>query len=155
MSQSENKPKLSDIARQTNADKAKRFGSTMIPSPPPVTKVQTPPVEETVAPESTTVEETPTVKVTQEKPELAANPAPSTSPKPARTRRSGPLTLEDVITADAPKGEQYPRQVRIAERHHKLLRKLAFTYDVTINHVMYNLLEVLDQADQRDQQKGD
>lgn len=167
MAQSENKPKLSDIARQTNTAKAARFSSTMIPAPPKpqaTTAVETPeqapiPVAQDVAQDSAPVEvatvETPApAAVAPEKSTLAVEPTPAPV-KTTRSRKGGALTIDEVINSEPPKGEPYPRQVRISERHHKLLRKLAFTHEKTINHVLYNLLEALDQADQRDQQKGD
>jgi hypothetical protein len=163
MAQSENKPKLSDIARQTNTAKAARFSSTMIPAPP---KPQATAADETpnqaptqVAQESAPVEvatvETPApAAVAPEKSTPAVEPAPAPV-KATRSRKGGVLTIDEVINSEPPKGEPYPRQVRISERHHKLLRKLAFTHDVTQNHVLYNLLDLLEQAEQRDQQKGD
>jgi hypothetical protein len=84
----------------------------------------------------------------------AAEPTPAPA-KATRTRKGGILTIDELINSEPPRGEPYPRQVRVSERHHKLLRKLSFTHDVTINHVMYNLLDLLEQADQRDQQKGE
>ncbi|WP_018619767.1 hypothetical protein [Spirosoma luteum] len=174
MAKSENKPKLSDIARQNNTAKAARFSSTMIPAPP--------------KPQATTVDETPEPPVavpaleslrdtidrgeadfaqgrgtTFTEDELKAKlTTPDAAPadkasvvKTTRARRSGSLAIDEVINGEPPKGESYPRQVRISERHHKLLRKLAFTHEKTQNHILYNLLDLLEQADQRDQQKGD
>lgn len=163
MSQSENKSKtkLSDVARQNNADKAKRFSSTMIPAPPlPKTSAQV--VVEPAEPEpvSSVVEALASAQPSSEsavespKTTRVTEPAP-TPAKTTRTRRSGALTVDDVISGEPPKGEAYPRQVRISESHHKLLRKLSFLHDVTMNHVLYNLLDQLEQADQRDQQKAD
>ena len=186
MSQPENKPKLSDIAHQTNtdkADKAKRFSSTMIPAPP-LPKQATPPVTESITPASvdpvidTSAPATLADKIQQGEADFAqgkgtvmssdevkalSNPvesvpvekSASAPTKVTRPRRSGPFVIDDVISGEPPKGETYPHQMRVAAHHHKLLRKLAFTHEVTMNHVLYNLLDLLDQADQREQQKGD
>ncbi len=179
MAQEKNKPKLSDIARQNNTAKAARFSSTMIPAPPMPKQA---PVTESVNPDVTSIiVDPPAPETLREKidrgeadfaegrgvafttdelqskltaPELASADKPSPV-KASRTRRSGSLTIDEVISGEPPKGETYPRQVRISERHHKLLRKLAFTHEKTQNHVLYNLLDLLEQADQRDQQKGD
>lgn len=164
----EKKTKLSDVARQNNAAKAARFSATMIPAPPP-TKSQAPPVEPALMLVAT---EEPVgvgeeggsllapVAIEADPVQLAdvdvATDEPVATPtKPARARRSSGLSMEDVIGPEPPKGEPYARQVRISETHHRLLRKLAFHHDKTMNHVLYNLLEQLDQADQRNQQKGD
>ena len=163
MAQPENKPKLSDIARQTNTAKAARFSSTMIPAPPKpqaTTAVETPeqvpnPVAQESAPVETGTVETPApATVAPEKSTPAVEPTPAPV-KATRSRKSGTLGIDEVINGEPPKGEPYPRQVRISERHHKLLRKLAFTHEKTQNHILYNLLDLLEQADQRDQQKGD
>lgn len=160
----ERKTKLSDVARQNNAAKAARFSASMIPAPPPV-KTEEPPAEplpEPIAaqkqvgmgkegsPEPTSLPvEVPTtqpVEPVDNGTEPVAVPA-----KPVRLRRSNGLMIDDVISPEPPKGEPYAKQVRISETHHRLLRKLAFHHDKTINHVLYNLLEQLDQADQRNQ----
>lgn len=155
MNQSPNKPKLSDVARQTNTDKAKRFSSTMIPTPP-LPKEPTPRVEESVE-TAPVMAETPVIQEAKSEPEKVTPVAtpPPVATKPTRTRRSGSLSIDEVISGEPPKGEVYPRQVRISESHHKLLRKLSFMHEKTMNHVLYNLLDLLEQADQRDQQKGD
>lgn len=158
MAQSENKPKLSDVARQNNTAKAARFSSTMIPPPPrpqtPPAEVAPQPVVEAPAPVEMVINEPPVVAPEKPAPVVESVPAPVVV-KATRSRKSGALTIEEVINNEPPKGEPYPRQVRISERHHKLLRKLAFTHDKTQNHILYNLLDLLEQADQRDQQKGD
>jgi hypothetical protein len=179
MPQPENKPKLSDVARQTNAAKAARFSSTMIPAPPkpgPVTEptnpdpasvVARPPAEETLREiidkgETDFAEGKGTIisidelqaKTGQKDSVPAVEPTPAPV-KATRSRKGGILTIDEVINNEPPRGEPYPNQIRVAAKHHKLLRKLAFTHDVTINHIMYNLLDLLEQADQRDQQKGE
>lgn len=161
MAQSENKPKLSDIARQNNTAKAARFSSTMIPAPPKpqattadeISEQAPIPVAQDSAPVEAATIETPAA-VASEKSTPAVEPTPAPV-KATRSRKSGALGIDEVINGEPPKGEPYPRQVRVSERHHKLLRKLAFTHEKTINHVLYNLLDLLEQADQRDQQKGD
>lgn len=164
----ENKTKLSDVARQNNAAKAARFSASMIPAPPPPKNQESPAeplpmpvvIEELVgmgeegSPEQTitSVDALPNQPV--DTTEARVEPVAEIT-KPARPRRSNGLTIEDVIGPEPPKGEPYAKQVRISETHHRLLRKLAFHHEKTINHVLYNLLEQLDQADQRNQQKGD
>lgn len=160
----EKKTRLSDVARQNNAAKAARFSASMIPAPPPV-KTQEPPAEP--LPEPTVAQKQ--VEMGEEgspEPTLLPVEVPATQPdgpmdnatepvavpaKSTRPRRSNGLMMEDVIGPEPPKGEPYAKQVRISETHHRLLRKLAFHHDKTINHVLYNLLEQLDQADQRNQ----
>lgn len=176
MAQPENKPKLSDIARQNNTAKAARFSSTMIPAPPKpsITSVAEPvnpapavidqPVGDTLRDtidrgEADFAEGRGTVYEVDEPKEktneLTAAPVDKPTAKTSRSRRSGVLSIDEVVNGEPPKGEPYPRQVRISERHHKLLRKLAFTHEKTQNHILYNLLDLLEQADQRDQQKGE
>lgn len=165
MDNQKNKPKLADVARQNHTAKASKFSAMMVP-PPPVPKaeviavpIEQQPVQEGV--EAPAVEvvthkeqvETPVVETVKKTP--AVDPAPSTkTAKPVRTRRMSALSMEVIIEPKPPKGEAYPRQVRISEVHHKLLRRISVEYDTTINHVLYNLLDELDQVFQHEQQKG-
>lgn len=164
----ERKTKLSDVARQNNAAKAARFSASMIPAPPPI-KTEEPPEEPPEEPLPEPIVAQKQVGMGEEgSPEPTSLPVevPATQPvepvnnvtepvdvpaKSTRPRRSNGLMMEDVISPEPPKGEPYAKQVRISETHHRLLRKLAFHHDKTINHVLYNLLEQLDQADQRNQ----
>ncbi|MFC5410713.1 hypothetical protein ACFPMF_15425 [Larkinella bovis] len=164
MAEQQSKTKLSDVAKQQHAAKASKFSAMMVP-PPPVHQTPAPapsPVEALKQESTPAVEEAP-IAETPSAPEPVAAVAPATAPavkqpavtpKPVRSRKSAALSMDDVIEEAPPKGEAYPRQVRVSEVHHKLLRRLAFEYDKSINHILYNLLEQLDQAYQREQQKG-
>jgi len=160
----ERKTKLSDVARQNNAAKAARFSASMIPAPPPVKNEE--PLAE-LLPEPIAVQEqigigeeggSQPVSMPIEVPPIQpvesagnVNEPVAVPVKSARPRRNNGLMIDDVIGPEPPKGEPYAKQVRISETHHRLLRKLAFHHDKTINYILYNLLEQLDQADQRSQ----
>ncbi len=60
---------------------------------------------------------------------------------------------DDILTPKAPDEEAFGKMTRIAEKHHELLRKIAFEHRKPMNTILYNLLEMLDQTYQRDQQK--
>lgn len=154
MNQPENKPKLSDVARQTNADKASKFSASMIPKPP-MPRPEVPADESALPPPSGQAAEEPSAQVPAASPRrVTAEIAPvAKASRPRRTTAVSAISIDDVISPESPKGEPYPRQVRIAETHHDLLRRIAFKHRKTMNHVLYNLLELLDQADQREQQK--
>lgn len=143
--------KLSDMARETNVAKASKFSSSMIPQPPPPkTKEQEKP-----AMVSETDEEQPAeaIAVPEQTPSAVADSAPQ--PKAARSKRTNNgFTIDELIQAQPPKDENYPKQVRISAKHHRLLREVSFKKDVTINHVLYNLLDQLYEANQRDNQSN-
>ncbi|TDB59521.1 hypothetical protein [Arundinibacter roseus] len=157
MSQKKSSPKLSDVTRQANSARASKFSAVMIPTPP-INRTEPPVVARPPEPVEEPVIQQPVVKQEQkkeaEKTQLTPVHPESTAAKAARTRKSGGLSIEDVVGPQPP-SDPYPRQVRISESHHKLLRRIAFNHEKTMNHVLYNLLELLDQAYQREQSKGE
>ena len=60
--------------------------------------------------------------------------------------------MEEILGNKAPEEETFPKMTRIAEKHHELLRKIAYEQRKPMNTILYNLLEVLDQTYQRNQQ---
>lgn len=158
MSQKNNKPKLSDVTRQASSARASKFSAAMVP-PPPMPKQEAPPAEmpppqksaESITDQTDNkpLAEKDATAVVEEKPTEV--PAPTRS---SRSRRSGGIAMDDIITP-MPPNDPYARQVRISDTHHKMLRRIAFDHERTMNHVLYNLLELLDQAYQREQEKGE
>ncbi|PRY35053.1 hypothetical protein CLV58_115136 [Spirosoma oryzae] len=144
--------KLSDMARETNVAKASKFSSSMIPQPPP----PKPKEEEKPAMVSEADEEqqpAETIATPEQTPLAVVDSAPQ--PKAARSKRANNgFTIDELIQAQPPKDEGYPKQVRISAKHHRLLREVSFKKDVTINHVLYNLLDQLYEANQRDNQSN-
>lgn len=144
--------KLSDMAHQSNVAKASKFSSSMIPQPPPAK----PPVEDPsdVLPESIEEQSAETAP-TLEQVATPVTVGDSAQPKAVRSKRSNNgFTVDELLVAQPPKDEGYPKQVRISAKHHRLLREVSFKKDVTINHVLYNLLEQLYEANQRDPQSN-
>lgn len=159
---------LSDVARQNNSNRASKFAASMIPKAPE----QTPPPAELqpepspdLAPEvkslATVIEEgekdfaegkgtTFTADELQQSLK-ASEPAPAA--KPAR-KRSGTLAMDDILNPKPPQEEVFGKMTRIAEKHHELLREIAFKHRKNMNTILYNLLEVLEQTYQREQQNN-
>ncbi|MBU1821231.1 MAG: hypothetical protein KKG00_06940 [Bacteroidetes bacterium] len=157
MSQKKSSPKLSDVTRQASTARASKFSAAMIPTPPIVRNEPPAPAQPAERIEEEEHQKPLAKEEVKKEPEKAAPqqaPAESTVPKPTRSRRGGGISIEDVVGPQPP-SDPYPRQVRISESHHKLLRRIAFNHEKTMNHVLYNLLELLDQAYQREQSKGE
>jgi len=155
MSQKKSSPKLSDVTRQASTARASKFSASMIPTPPIVRNE--PPAQPAALIEEEEIQKPLAKEEVKQEPEKAAPqqaPAESTAPKPTRSRRGSGISIEDVV-GPLPPSDPYPRQVRISESHHKLLRRIAFNHEKTMNHVLYNLLELLDQAYQREHSKGE
>jgi len=151
-----NKKTLSDVARQNNSARVSKFASSMVPAAPEATSqasenkaetTPTPTVEPTPAPVAAVKPvmqtSTPAVAVTQ------SDPAPVT--KTVR-KRSGTLAMDEILGSKPPEEETFAKMARIAEKHHELLREIAFKHRKPMNTILYNLLEALDQTYQRDQQ---
>jgi hypothetical protein len=170
------KPKsLSDVARANNERRVSKFANSIVPKAPQVTPE---PVQDVVAampsisPEPAPAEEpakTLTNVIEQGENDFAAgkgvvmtaddlkaatktDPAPAAG-KPVRKRSTSALTMDDIVQPKVPDEEVFGKMTRISAKHHKLLRILSLEYDVNMNTMLYNLLEQLDQAFQRDRQK--
>ncbi|GAB4039293.1 hypothetical protein [Spirosoma gilvum] len=157
-----NKKTLSDVARQNNTARVTKFASSIIPSAPE----QQPPVvvaePSPVAPveslsdvikqgESDFAEGKGTTLTTDQLRETtkAADPAPVAR---STRKRSSTLSMDDIIGPKAPEDETFAKMTRIAEKHHELLREIAYKHRKPMNTILYNLLEALDQTYQREQQ---
>lgn len=151
-----NKPSLSDVARENNTKRVSKFANSIIPAAPEVTSEPEDKGEETapstaaqLTPEPVSAVEpvaqvsTPAIAVTQ--------PEPTPVAKTAR-KRGGTLSMDDILGAKAPEEETFAKMTRIAEKHHELLREIAFKHRKPMNTILYNLLEALDQTYQREQQ---
>ena len=164
----QNKKKLSDVTRAATLDKANRFAATMLPQSPmqkeePKTEPEQPsssaaplivdPVDSDLNPQVITESKPMSSTQAKAKGEASAEKlAASTVTKSTRSRKGAAFTIDDVVLPATPKGEAYPRQVRISDVHHYLLKEIAFKNRTTINHVLYNLLDLLSEANQRDGQ---
>lgn len=147
-----NKPSISDVARQKNSARVSKFAGSIIPSAPEEANwpVVAKPVPEPIEPEVVTETVEPPITSSAVEPTPSAEVTPTL--KTAR-KRSGNLSLEEITAPKAPSEEAFSKMARIAEKHHDLLREIAFKHRKPMNTILYNLLEVLDQTYQRDQQK--
>lgn len=106
------------------------------------------------AAEPAPVEEKPAAVTADPQPEVAPTVAPAQpSPKADRPRKSGGLSLEELVIPNPSESEAFNKMVRVTDEHHELLRTLAFKYRKPMNVFVYNLIELLNQAYQKDQQK--
>ena len=158
---------LSDVARQNNAARVSKFASSIIPSAP---EPETTPVPDESTPAPVTVASEPLSDVLKKGEEDFAEgrgttftvdelntKMTTTEPAPvAKTNRkrsgSGTLSMEDIVGAKAPEEETFAKMTRIAEKHHELLREIAYKHRKPMNTILYNLLEALDQTYQREKQ---
>ena len=147
-----NKPSISDVARQKNSARVSKFAGSIIPSAPEEANrpVVAKPVPEPIEPE--VIKETAEPSITPSAVETTPSAEEAPVSRPTR-KRSGSLALEEITSPKAPSEEAFSKMARIAEKHHDLLREIAFKHRKPMNTILYNLLEVLDQTYQRDQQK--
>ncbi len=106
------------------------------------------------AAEPVPVEEKPAAVAVEPQPEAAPAVVPvHPSPKAERLRKSGGVSLEELVVPNPNESEAFNKMVRVTDEHHELLRTLAFKYRKPMNVFVYNLIELLNQAYQKDQQK--
>ena len=160
---SNNKPKLSDVAKQNNTARVSKFATTMVPAPPVQPSETTPTEVETVSPfppadlsRPVNQEESETAERESSRPPTLEPQAKTPVSEPAlpvksSRKRGNQLSLDDILTPKAPDKEGFPKIARISEKHHDLLRMIAYEQKKPMNTILYNLLEALDQAYQRDQ----
>lgn len=157
---SQNKPKLSDITRQNNSARVSKFASSMIPTPPIQTEEpKTAPIDQSssqqLAEVSTQESDVTGTASSVDAIQPASTPNEQASvAKPTTRKKSASLNLEEVLNPKVPEQEGFGKMARIAEKHHELLRELSFKYRKNMNTLLYNLLEVLDQAYQREKQNN-
>jgi hypothetical protein len=136
--------RLSDATRQASADKAANFMDSLMPTMG----------GSAVPAKPASVEEKPAAAVAEPKPEASPAVVPAqASPKPERLRKSGGVSLEELVIPNPSESEAFNKMVRVTDEHHELLRTLAFKYRKPMNVFVYNLIELLNQAYQKDQQK--
>lgn len=163
------KPSISEVARQNNSNRVSKFASSMVPAAP---QVDTPQEEEVKSPALGTVPQPTgslteviqkgetdfeqgrgtTFTVEQLRATALPNALPATKGATRKRTASNTLVMEDILGTKAPEEETFPKMTRIAEKHHELLRKIAYQERKPMNTILYNLLEVLDQTYQRNQQ---
>ena len=151
-----NKPSLADVARENNSKRVSKFASSIVPAAPelssqPVEKdVETAPsaVAQPIPAPASAVEPVALVST----PAVATVQAEVTPVAKAARKRSGTLSMDDILGTKAPEEETFAKMTRIAEKHHELLREIAFKHRKPMNTILYNLLEALDQTYQREQQ---
>ncbi len=145
------KPSLSDVARQNNKARVSKFANSIIPVAP---EEETPAVA--VVPSPAPLVEPPAEKPVAEEPRpvvpVAKQAVDPASSKPSK-KRSGNLSMDDILEPKAPDEEVFPKMTRIATKHHDLLRDIAYAHRKPMNTILYNLLEALDQTYRREQHK--
>lgn len=164
-----NKPSISDIARKNNSARVSKFASSIVPAAPEVDTpqpeaqaepvVSSPPqppdsLSEVIERGETDFEQGRGVNLSPDELRNALPTDPAPVSKGASRKRAGSnvLSMDDILGNKAPDDETFAKMTRIAEKHHDLLRKLAFETRKPMNTILYNLLEVLDQTYQRKQQ---
>lgn len=150
------KPSLSDVARENNSKRVSKFANSIVPAAPEVSsqsvekEVETAPsaVVQPISAPASAVEPVTLVST----PAVATVQAEVTPVAKAARKRSGTLSMDDILGTKAPEEETFAKMTRIAEKHHELLREIAFKHRKPMNTILYNLLEALDQTYQREQQ---
>lgn len=168
-----NKPRLSDVAKKNTTDRASKLASAFLPKAP--APVETPPVAQP-APEPVTPVDSlaevitrgeadfaegrgTTLTVDQMKAAVAATETdtvePGAAPKKERKHKStSSINIQDLVGQAAPDNLRCVKPIMLSEEHHQLLRDLNYRYKKPMTTILYNLLEVVNQAYQREQ-KGD
>lgn len=150
------KPSLSDVARENNSKRVSKFANSIVPAAPEVSsqsvekEVETAPsaVVQPISAPASAVEPVTLVST----PSVATVQAEVIPVAKAARKRSGTLSMDDILGTKAPEEETFAKMTRIAEKHHELLREIAFKHRKPMNTILYNLLEALDQTYQREQQ---
>lgn len=142
----QNKSRLSDVAKQSTTDRASKLVSGFLP-PPPAPASQ----PATVIPEE---KEEPAVQVAdQPVAESAITAKPAPAPKAERTRKAtGTVSFEELISQPLPEGAKCDKPIMLHARHHRALRQLSFTHEKPMTEILYNLLEGALQPHLREQQ---
>lgn len=136
--------RLSHATREASAAKAANFMDSLMPTMG----------GNTTPAEPASVEEKPAAVAAQPQPEVTPAVMPTqSSPKVDRPRKSGGISLEELVIPNPNESEAFNKMVRVTDEHHELLRTLAFKYRKPMNVFVYNLIELLNQAYQKDQQK--
>lgn len=86
-------------------------------------------------------------------PIVATAPAPVAPVKTERSKKASGIMLDDIVTPNPKDGEAFNKMVRVTDEHHELLRTLAFKYRKNMNVFVHNLMDLLNQAYIKDQQK--
>lgn len=162
------KPRLADVAKKNTTDRASKLASAFLPkapapvaqpAPEPVTPVDS--LAEVIAKGETDFAEGrgTTLTVDQMKAAVAATEPdtvePGTAPKKERKHKStSSINIQDLVGQAAPDNLRCVKPIMLSEEHHQLLRDLNYRYKKPMTTILYNLLEVVNQAYQREQ-KGD
>lgn len=170
-----NKPRLSEVAKKNTTDRASKLASAFLPKTP--ASVETPPAAQP-APE--TAPETPidspaeviqkgeadvaqgrgtTPTVEEQNEGVISNETEPTgagaAPKKERKHKStSSINIQDLVGQAVPDNLRCVKPIMLSEEHHQLLRDLNYRYKKPMTSILYNLLEVVSQAYQREQ-KGD
>lgn len=170
-----NKPRLSDVARKNTTDRASKLASAFLPKAP--TPVEAPPVAQPApkAEPSTPVDSLAeviakgendfaegrgtTLTIDQMKAVSSSTETdtvePGAAPKKERKHKStSSINIQDLVGQAAPDNLRCVKPIMLSEEHHQLLRDLNYRYKKPMTTILYNLLEVINQAYQREQ-KGD
>ena len=171
-----NKPRLADVAKKNTTDRASKLASAFLPKAP--APVETPPVAQPapeakapVTPSESLAEvvqkaETDfaegrgtTLTVDEINEAIASTEAEPTAqggaPKRERKHKStSSINIQDLVGQAAPDNLRCVKPIMLSEEHHQLLRDLNYRYKKPMTTILYNLLEVVNQAYQREQ-KGD
>lgn len=170
-----NKPRLSDVARKNTTDRASKLASAFLPKAPapveappvaqPAPKAEPPtpvdPPADVVAKEETNPVEGQGTTPTTDQMKVAASSTetdtvePGAAPKKERKHKTtSSINIQDLVGQAAPDNLRCVKPIMLSEEHHQLLRDLNYRYKKPMTTILFNLLEVVNQAYQREQ-KGD
>ncbi|MVM33893.1 hypothetical protein GO755_27905 [Spirosoma sp. HMF4905] len=145
----ENK-RLSDVTRQNSTDRVNKFANSLMPMAPKP-KVDQPKEEATASPVESTPEHEP-IQPTQVA--LGSEP-PKALVKAERVRKTVSFSVDDVVSIATKEGDVFNKMVRITDDHHELLRELSYKYRKNMNTIVRNLIDLLDQAYQKEKKGGE
>lgn len=138
--------RLSDITRKNSTDKAAQLMDSLMPT---IGEASVPPVQ------AASPADEPVVEPQQREPEpiWAATPVPAAPVKSERSKKASGIILDDIVIPNPKDGEAFNKMIRVTDEHHELLRTLAFKYRKNMNVFVHNLMDLLNQAYIKDQQK--
>lgn len=166
----QNKPRLSDAAKKNTSDRASRLAGAFLPSPPPpapeplVVVPAQPLVEELAAATTetdntngvdTSIENSIQVEASESVPATKSVPAATTERSKEKRRSVSVVDLAEMVSQPTPEGMRCTRMIMVCDEHHDLLRELSFKSKKPMTAILFNLLELANQALQREKKKGD
>ncbi|RCR67068.1 MULTISPECIES: hypothetical protein [Larkinella] len=81
-------------------------------------------------------------------------PATASTPKSERRKVAGSsIVLEEILQQPANKSTEYKKYIAISKENHKLLRDLNYKYDVPMNVILNNVLEIVQRTVTKEEAK--